>query len=42
LFSQKSLRDWGITIEAEPLQIQSQIMNLPNIELARGGLAACE
>jgi hypothetical protein len=26
LFSQKALRDWGVIIEAEPIQIQSQIL----------------
>lgn len=31
LFGQKSLKDWGIIIEAEPLQIESQILPTPTI-----------
>jgi len=42
LFSQKSLKDWGISIESEPLEIMSTILPMPTIELSNGKTAACD
>jgi hypothetical protein len=36
LFSQKALRDWGIIIEEQPLEVQSHILPTPTMELANG------
>ena len=36
LFGQKALKDWGISIEPEPMSISSQILPMPTIALANG------
>lgn len=42
LFSQKALKEWGVIIEAEPIQIQSTILPMPTIELANGKCTPCD
>lgn len=36
LFKQKALKDWGVIIESEPIEISSQILPMPVMELANG------
>ena len=39
LFKQKALKDWGVIIESEPIEIGSQILPMPVMELANGRTA---
>jgi hypothetical protein len=41
LFKQKALKDWGISIEAEPITIQSTILPMPVINLKGGDQSSC-
>ena len=36
LFKQKALKDWGVIIDSEPIEISSQILPMPVMELANG------
>ena len=42
LFGQKALKDWGVIIDSEPIQIESQILPLPTIELQNGRQSQCD
>jgi len=42
LFSQKSLKDWGITIEAKPAQMETNILPTPMLQCADGSKLACD
>ena len=42
LFSQKALREWGIIIEEEPLEVQSHILPMPTMELSNGKATPCD
>lgn len=42
LFNQKALKEWGISIEAQPMEIQSQILPVPHIEHSNGRSEPCD
>ena len=42
LFGQKALKDWGVIIDSEPIQIESQILPLPTIEMQNGRQSQCD
>lgn len=42
LFGQKALKQWGITIEEDPMEINSQILALPTLELSNGSSKQCD
>lgn len=42
LFDQKSLRDWGIEIEMQPVSMKTQVLPLPKVEMPDGSQGSCD
>lgn len=42
LFSQKVLKEWGVIVDTQPLNIESTVLPMPTIELANGRAAPCD
>ena len=41
LFGQKSLKSWGLEIDTNPMEIQSKILALPEMELNDHSIVSC-